>query len=463
MIERRYQLRDDVSLVVDGPEGVTLACWPHSHITALPGIDPVTIANLLRGLARPTAAKELIELGGAALSPALAEELLLRLQVTGWLRVALIQRNEDDHGVDGVSRGIAVVATLEPRWPRGAVPAPQASTRLSHFVALTRDGGDLVVDSPLATATLRLHDLSWAGAVAAPDLADPRAEAVELRAMLAEAGLLAAEADYEEFDRAQWSPHELSFHHYSRLRDGTRMGVDFGGSYWAKGRFPKPPTDHPRWTGPIDALPRWQRGTNDPPLSRVVAARRSIRCYDDDHPIDRAALGAFLDRVGSAAVDADGTARRPYPAGGAEHEIEIYVLVRLADGLAPGLYHYDPQHHGLRRVPAAVTACTALLTTSAAGLAGCATPQALVLLSTRFGRIAWKYRSIAYALTLKHVGVLFESMYLTATALGLAPCAIGTGDPDAFALATGLEYAFETSVGEFALGSRPAHVPVGAP
>jgi SagB-type dehydrogenase family enzyme len=62
---------------------------------------------------------------------------------------------------------------------------------------------------------------------------------------------------------------------------------------------------------------------------------------------------------------------------------------------------------------------------------------------------------MAYALVLKHVGVLCQTMYLVATAMGLAPCALGTGDSDLFAYATGLDYVAESSVGEFALGSRP--------
>jgi hypothetical protein len=45
-------------------------------------------------------------------------------------------------------------------------------------------------------------------------------------------------------------------------------------------------------------------------------------------------------------------------------------------------------------------------------------------------------------------------MYLTATAMGLAPCAIGGGDSDLFAKAAATNYCAETSVGEFLLGSR---------
>jgi SagB-type dehydrogenase family enzyme len=82
--------------------------------------------------------------------------------------------------------------------------------------------------------------------------------------------------------------------------------------------------------------------------------------------------------------------------------------------------------------------------------------QVLIILAARFPRIAWKYESIAYALILKHVGVVMQTMYLAATAMGLAPCAVGCGDADLFAKAAKLNYYEETSVGEFLLGSRPA-------
>ena len=84
--------------------------------------------------------------------------------------------------------------------------------------------------------------------------------------------------------------------------------------------------------------------------------------------------------------------------------------------------------------------------------------QVLVILTSRFERIAWKYESIAYALTLKHVGVVYQTMYLAATAMNLAPCALGCGDSDLFARAAGTDYYVETSVGEFLLGSRVSEV-----
>jgi hypothetical protein len=46
-------------------------------------------------------------------------------------------------------------------------------------------------------------------------------------------------------------------------------------------------------------------------------------------------------------------------------------------------------------------------------------------------------------------------MYLVATAMDLAPCALGTGDSDYFTKLSGTDYLQETSVGEFILGSKP--------
>ena len=71
-------------------------------------------------------------------------------------------------------------------------------------------------------------------------------------------------------------------------------------------------------------------------------------------------------------------------------------------------------------------------------------------------RLAWKYAGIAYAAVLKDAGVLLDAMYLAATAMGLSPCAVGGGDCDRFARATGLRSVEETSVGEFLLGGAPA-------
>jgi SagB-type dehydrogenase family enzyme len=81
------------------------------------------------------------------------------------------------------------------------------------------------------------------------------------------------------------------------------------------------------------------------------------------------------------------------------------------------------------------------------------TSQILLVFAARFQRMAWVYESAAYSLILKDVGSLMQTMYLVATAMNLAPCAIGCGNSDLFAATVGTDYYRETSVGEFILGS----------
>jgi len=79
-------------------------------------------------------------------------------------------------------------------------------------------------------------------------------------------------------------------------------------------------------------------------------------------------------------------------------------------------------------------------------------PQILLTIAARFGRVSWKYSSIAYSLILKDVGVLIQTLYLAATGMGLGGCAIGTNNIELFAKMTGIEFHVEGPVGQFALG-----------
>ena len=81
--------------------------------------------------------------------------------------------------------------------------------------------------------------------------------------------------------------------------------------------------------------------------------------------------------------------------------------------------------------------------------------QVVLGITARFQRVSWKYERIAYALILKHVGVLYQTLYLVAAAMGLAPCAVGGGQAELLSRAIGSDYLAESPVGEFLLGSRP--------
>src|SRR5262249_31393390 len=127
--------------------------------------------------------------------------------------------------------------------------------------------------------------------------------------------------------------------------------------------------------------------------------------------------------------------------------------------LPAGLYHYDPLAHQLRKLADRDAHVEALLRDAQQSAALAAPPQVLITLASRFQRLSWKYAAMAYATTLKNVGVLYQTMYLVATAMGLAPCALGGGNADLFAAAAGTDYCAESSVGEFMLGSAPDDLP----
>jgi SagB-type dehydrogenase family enzyme len=262
---------------------------------------------------------------------------------------------------------------------------------------------------------------------------------------------------------AQWEFHDLLFH--SRSRPGPH-DYPVGGTYPFLGRIPPLPALKPEMRGegvPL-AIPDLSKiEKQDVSLDLVMNRRKSVRTYGAE-PMTAAQLGEFLYRVARvqnifeknpAQLRYYQSSRRPYPSGGAAYDLEVYIVVHRCAGLARGLYHYDPLNHQLRKL-AGRDACLDALLAHAQGAAVLqAKPQVLIVLTSRFQRLSWKYRGLAYATTLKNVGVLFQTMYLVATAMQLAPCALGTGNSSLFAEALGIEFFVESSVGEFVLGSLP--------
>ncbi len=205
---------------------------------------------------------------------------------------------------------------------------------------------------------------------------------------------------------------------------------------------------------------------NDPPYAHVQAQRRSILEYDA-RPLTARQLGEFLFRVGDTArywrSEAHSSSGKVgqyvtgghIPTGGGLHELKYYLLINACRNLSNGLYRYDPRHHRLRRL-SGPTRETELLLLEAATTAGIPreTLQVHLILTAYFARLSGRHGSSAHALILKDVGVVYQTMYLAATAMGLAPCGLGCGDSDLLARAARFADDAEVSVGEFLLGSR---------
>jgi SagB-type dehydrogenase family enzyme len=383
-----------------------------------------------------------------------ASTLLDRLRAGGWLTVSLAYRG----------RPLITIVPQGPN-PRNRDTLPVAP-RLSRFALMRRDGDVLVLESPRCRASVRIHDLDVLTMLhrmaTAAERCVPAGLTVGVVADLIEElcwyGFVheAVEDVRPSLDTEQWSEHELWFHARSRAGHHDHP---FGTTMWAVDRYPPLPARRGPWPGPVVTLPEPAEDTlSDATFAEVLEARRSWREPDHQRPLNRTQLGEFLHRCARVRrVAQDGrheVSMRPSPSGGALHALEIYPVVNQMTDLAAGMYHYDPFGHVLEPVPSDDFALRQLVGRAGAAAAASSSPQVLLILTARFGRVMWKYQGMAYALILKDLGALLQTMYLVATAMNLAPCALGSGDTDLFAEATGLNPLEEASVGEFMLSTR---------
>lgn len=348
---------------------------------------------------------------------------------------------------------------------------------LSTHAYLRRAGDVLRLGSPTGLASVELVSRDVIDVIlglVAPGVAtrsggvdsDDRDWVLPVLSMLARLGLLAPRGVPDA--TSGWGFTDLLFHGasgHARLPDPTDRGpaTSIGPAF-------HPLTFGDRLVFPrvsFDAAPHSAGVPDDPSemsLPAVLERRRSVRSGDDGRPITFRQLGDLLGhaarvrrvlRAGEEGAEYDITAR-PYPAAGGLYPLEIYAIVRLCDGLDPGTYHYDPVTHALESAADPGPRAAAALADAAAGMGGAPEPQVLLVITARPARSSWKYAHTAYALLLKEVGALMQTLYLVATWLRLAPCALGSGDgmlvrpvhdPDADPA--------EVSVGAFCVSSLP--------
>jgi SagB-type dehydrogenase family enzyme len=187
----------------------------------------------------------------------------------------------------------------------------------------------------------------------------------------------------------------------------------------------------------------------------VLGSRRSTRAYALQ-PLDGVALGELLRMAVRAYVvdHAHGTSLRPYPSGGGRHPLEVYVLAYHVDALPAGVYHYDPEADDL--APMDEVASDRLdeiraelgIYTGTPGIS----PVAVLLITAVFARTMWKYARMGLSLIYRDVGCLLQTLHLSATALGLAGCAVAGGREMTNARWLGLDPVEESQVGCFLLG-----------
>ncbi|GAA3902923.1 SagB/ThcOx family dehydrogenase [Streptomyces lacrimifluminis] len=461
-------------------------------------LGPISLANVMAEMAAESAVRP--SPGGRTADRPAADASTEILRVLHRLQ-HLVVRSLMLEGADQLLLSVVPIAQSARYQPDTA--DRHRPVRLSRFAFLRSEGEGFVLESPVSLYRVVLHgpEASWViGMLGRPVTIDEIAAAVplpdaviaEIVAHLVGSGMVhsaeqpspgaddrtrpgARDNGTDNRDRApsfaedrdpallSWSAVDLLFHSRSTL---GRHDADFGATYPLADRLPPAPAVKPLPDGPRLSLARPSLNevtAADPPLTTAVEQRQSIRSYGPER-LTATALGEFLYRAlrvrglyepQGENRHQEGYTDRPYPSGGRAYELEFYLTVRDCVGIPSGIHYYAPLEHCLVQLGDGETdSAAADLLAEAQITAGLIDPPAVVVtITSRIHRLSWKYSGLPYALTLKHVGAVVQNLYLIGTAMGLASCALGSGDVELAARATGTDWLTEPSVGGFALGA----------
>lgn len=346
-----------------------------------------------------------------------------------------------------------------PDWLAWQGSMPASLHRLSPSVCLRRDGHHFVLEMPLSQRKCIIRDEKCLvllmeivrGGVHLP---------VEDKTRMAfyQALWLMDALDQDEPAYVLWEFHDLLFFHHSSI---GFHDDPIGATWRLKDKLPPAPLFKP-CTGECVYLPEPDGGLMEKlcaPFAEVLANRRTGR-IPGNRSIILEELGALLHlsaRIQGVRDDPTQpcpVSLRPSPSGGAAHSLEIYPLVSQCTGLAPGAWRYDPAHHRLESIAANDLLLNAYLKSNPHPLIrGAGLPHIRLVITSRILRDSWKYEKIAYRLVLQDLGCLYQTLSLTATALGLASCILGTLDARRLGAIMKLEPLIEPVIGEITISS----------
>lgn len=375
----------------------------------------------------------------------------------------------------------AIPLVRQVRFPLRPVD-PEAPIRLSRFAAVRSATDGLRIESALSRHRVVVHQPMAAALIsslAIPTTVDrlarqhgvtqPVAAAVVAylvatgMVLVGDTGTRSASRFAEDADGtlAGWPFHDLLFH----WRSGTgRQEPPSGGSAGPDDR-PRPPM--PPVVKPVPAGPRYRLyrpdlarvAAADPGVTDVVEAPRSrpgpqageLTAEQVGELLYRTARVRSIRRAEEDEDEAYEVSDRPYPNGYDLYELELYLTVDRCVGLPRGIFHYDPLGHALTLVNPSPRHLDDMLDEASVASGDLGRPALMFTITSRIGRLSRRYGDMAYATTLRNVGLLQGTLGVVATAMGRSWIATALGECGDNGAALRLDWPAEVQVGELVL------------
>lgn len=193
-------------------------------------------------------------------------------------------------------------------------------------------------------------------------------------------------------------------------------------------------------------------GTRPPPFKALPAAVQQALPQPlkarAEGLLTRQGLATLLWHTAGISLERGGIVFRTAPSSGALFAAEFYLAVRAAPGIAPGLWHYQPQHQALALLRAGEPG-PALLPAGA--------PAAL-LATALWRRSGHKYGDRSYRYVLADLGHALENTRQVAAALGGSATLLPQFDEAALAALLGIDEAQEGVLAQVLLFGAPVQL-----
>jgi SagB-type dehydrogenase family enzyme len=157
-------------------------------------------------------------------------------------------------------------------------------------------------------------------------------------------------------------------------------------------------------------------------LEKAIKQRRTARSFADK-PLMVAQLSQVL--WAAQGITDDRGLKRAAPSAGALYPIDVYAVVgnNGIQGVAQGIYHYDPLHHSIEKI--FDTDARGDVAVASLRQMWMATAPVILVLTAEYGRITIKYGDRGKRYAMIEVGHIGQNIFLQCEALGLSAGIVG--------------------------------------